>query len=52
LALARAVVVEKHGGTLTFDTAMGQGTTFHIRIPVNGIATPALGSAVGEPVKV
>jgi signal transduction histidine kinase len=37
LALARAVVVEKHGGTLTFDTAMGRGTTFHVRIPVNGI---------------
>jgi signal transduction histidine kinase len=50
LALARAVVVEKHGGTLTFDTAMGQGTTFHIRIPVNG-ATRAPGSAVGEPVR-
>jgi signal transduction histidine kinase len=41
LALARAVVVEKHGGTLTFDTAMGRGTTFRIRIPVNGIATRA-----------
>jgi signal transduction histidine kinase len=41
LALARAVVVEKHGGTLTFDTEMGRGTTFHIRIPVNGIATRA-----------
>jgi signal transduction histidine kinase len=41
LALARAVVVEKHGGTLTFDTVIGRGTTFHIRIPVNGIAKPA-----------
>jgi signal transduction histidine kinase len=49
LALARAIVVEKHGGTLTFDTAMGRGTTFHIRIPVNGIATRAPGSEVGEP---
>ncbi len=52
LALARAVVVEKHGGTLTFDTAMGRGTTFYIRIPVDGIATQGPGSAVAESVKV
>jgi signal transduction histidine kinase len=49
LALARAVVVEKHGGTLTFDTAMGRGTTFHIRIPINGIATQAPASAMENP---
>ncbi len=26
-------VVEQHGGTITFDTAPGKGTTFRIRIP-------------------
>jgi signal transduction histidine kinase len=36
LALAHAIVVEKHGGTLTFETEVGQGTTFHVRLPVNG----------------
>ena len=36
LALARAVVVEKHGGTLTFDTTVGKGTTFYVRLPVAG----------------
>ena len=36
LALAHAIVVEKHGGTLTFETAMGQGTTFCVRLPTNG----------------
>ncbi len=36
LALARAIVVEKHGGTITFDTVMGKGTTFHVRLPANG----------------
>jgi PAS domain S-box-containing protein len=36
LALARAVIVEKHGGTLTFDTEMGKGTTFYIRLPLEG----------------
>jgi signal transduction histidine kinase len=33
LALARAVVVEQHGGALTFETEMGKGTTFFVRIP-------------------
>lgn len=36
LALARAIVVEKHGGTLTFESQMGKGTTFHVRLPANG----------------
>jgi two-component system, NtrC family, sensor kinase len=34
LALARTIVVEKHGGTLTFETEIGKGTTFYIRIPL------------------
>lgn len=33
LAIARSVVVEKHGGSLTFETEMGRGTTFIIRLP-------------------
>lgn len=40
LALARAIVVEKHGGTLTFETEMGQGTTFCVRLPTHGVAAP------------
>jgi signal transduction histidine kinase len=36
LAIARTVVVEKHGGTLHFETEMGKGTTFFIRLPING----------------
>jgi len=34
LAIARAVIVERHGGTLTFETEIGKGTTFFIRLPV------------------
>ncbi|MBL0213816.1 MAG: PAS domain S-box protein [Myxococcales bacterium] len=34
LALARAIVVDKHHGSLTFDTALGEGSTFHLCIPV------------------
>jgi PAS domain S-box-containing protein len=33
LALARSVIVDEHGGTLTFTTEIGKGTTFFIRIP-------------------
>jgi PAS domain S-box-containing protein len=35
LALARSVVVEQHGGTITFETEMGKGATFFIRLPLN-----------------
>jgi signal transduction histidine kinase len=35
LAIARRVV-EKHHGKLTFDTELGRGTTFHIRLPIGG----------------
>jgi len=34
LALARSVIVDEHGGTLTFTTEMGKGTTFFIHIPI------------------
>jgi len=40
LALARAIVVEKHGGTLTFETEMGLGTTFCVHLPTHGVAAP------------
>jgi len=36
LAIARGVVVDKHGGTLHFETELGVGTTFFIRLPING----------------
>lgn len=49
LAIARSVVVERHGGSLEFDTKAGQGTQFFVRIP----ATPprptvAPGSGAGK----
>ncbi|MFO0748467.1 MAG: ATP-binding protein [Myxococcota bacterium] len=36
LAIARTVVVDKHQGSLTFETVEGRGTTFHIRVPAAG----------------
>jgi two-component system, NtrC family, sensor kinase len=35
LAIARSVIVNKHGGTLRFETECGKGTTFFIRLPVD-----------------
>jgi PAS domain S-box-containing protein len=36
LAISHAVVVEKHGGQITFETELGKGTTFIIRLPLQG----------------
>ena len=36
LAIARSIVVEKHGGSLTFESEVGRGTTFIIRLPIDG----------------
>jgi len=34
LAIARATIVDKHGGQLIVDSVVGQGTTFTIILPV------------------
>ncbi len=34
LAISHEIVVVRHGGTIDFESEVGQGTTFHIRIPV------------------
>jgi len=33
LAIARSVVVDRHGGSLSFTSEVGKGTTFVVRIP-------------------
>ena len=35
LALAHAIVVEKHGGTIDFETEVGRGSAFIVRLPVD-----------------
>ena len=39
LAVARSIVVEKHGGSLTFEPNGTQGTTFVISVPIESVAT-------------
>ena len=40
LAIAHAIITGKHGGSLTFETEVGKGTTFLIRIPMAEAAEP------------
>jgi signal transduction histidine kinase len=43
LAIARSVIVNKHGGTLRFETESNKGTTFFIRLPIRALApSPAI----------
>ena len=34
LAIAHSIISDKHGGTITFETKLGKGTTFFIRLPL------------------
>ncbi|WP_420237483.1 MHYT domain-containing protein [Telmatobacter bradus] len=36
LAIARSVIVDRHGGTIHCETEVGKGTTFIIRMPYEG----------------
>ncbi len=39
LAIARSIIVDKHGGTITFETEVSKGTTFTICLPLaEGVA--------------
>jgi PAS domain S-box-containing protein len=54
LAIAHSVIVKKHGGTIHFETEMGKGTTFIIRLPVapkkedRGSKEEKAGDSIGE----
>ncbi|MFW5739935.1 MAG: sensor histidine kinase, partial [Myxococcota bacterium] len=36
LAIARSIVVDKHDGTLSFESEEGKGTVFSLRLPIDG----------------
>jgi len=40
LTIAHSVIVNKHGGSLNFETEVGKGTTFIVRLPAEQRANP------------
>jgi two-component system, NtrC family, sensor kinase len=36
LAIAHSVIVQKHRGTIRFESEIGKGTTFVIQLPLGG----------------
>jgi signal transduction histidine kinase len=37
LAIARNIVVDRHQGALWFESTVGKGTTFYLRLPIDGL---------------
>jgi PAS domain S-box-containing protein len=40
LTVSRSLVVERHSGSLTFETSPGEGTTFLVRLPLRASGAP------------
>lgn len=45
LAIAHDIVVNKHGGVIGFETVVGEGTVFHVRLPLRGQSETGAGCA-------
>jgi len=45
LSLARTAIVDRHGGSISFETRPGEGTTFFVRLPIHGRAEPSQAAA-------
>jgi two-component system NtrC family sensor kinase len=43
LAIARSIIVDKHQGTISFESEVGRGTTFTIRLPIDSEQAQAPG---------
>ena len=48
LAMAHTAIVDRHQGTLTFETEVGAGTVFIIRLPLNPVAAPKRDASAKE----
>jgi signal transduction histidine kinase len=44
LAVAHSVIVDRHGGQISLETALGMGATFIVRLPL-----PKASDAFGDP---
>ena len=43
LAIARSVIVDKHSGSIRFESEPGKGTCFFVRLPLRAAKSPAAG---------
>jgi signal transduction histidine kinase len=41
LSIVHGSVVKRHGGDIAFETEIGKGTTFIVRLPINGTIAPS-----------
>jgi two-component system NtrC family sensor kinase len=41
LAISKKIVEETHGGSLSFESEVGAGTTFHVRVPIEQVKIAA-----------
>ncbi len=48
LAIAHSVITEKHEGTIKFETEIGVGTTFIVRLPISGGSSSKKGAESEE----
>jgi signal transduction histidine kinase len=50
LAIARSIIVDKHGGLLMFSSTVGEGTTFTLKLPIHEATTETRAPVpLGEP---
>jgi signal transduction histidine kinase len=45
LTIARNIIVRKHGGSLSFQSDSGKGTTFIVRLPIESGESPGRAAA-------
>jgi signal transduction histidine kinase len=42
LAISHNIIVNRHGGSIDFDSVPGQGSVFHVRLPCDARMEPML----------
>jgi signal transduction histidine kinase len=52
LALAHSIVVERHHGTITFESEVGRGSTFIVRLPIHREVESCVAKAPAQPLTV
>ena len=48
LAIVQSVIVKQHGGTVNFNSKVGRGTTFYLRLPIKPASSEAEGIDEGS----